>query len=1307
MYYRGPVLKKHMRIVSILLTAVFALAADGVKISYPEDSRMVLEIGSGNFETFRWYEGDDVFTRYAFDRANNIRWDGNTGYEILQIPIAIGGQIPDLHVQVLETEEFPHSRENTPLYSLSDIRQYRDRPFVYLNINPFLPGDRVARKIRIEAEMHTAAGKGRVDPALGFFVNRQYAEALALRDAQKTRTSPGFRKSRDFNGTWLDVRIQEEGIYAIRAEDLQNAGISGNITDARVFLFAGRTFGAPLRDTFPDSADFHLKELPLLFLDAADNADDQWVFYASGNSAWERLSENSDLRSTSFIRNPYESTQHFRLFIGDAGRTPLRMPQEAPQFSGTEREFAYTYRRIHDENEGMNPGKGGELWFGERIYSSLNRSFYLNQLYPDASLNAVLRLGFGVGTAGTHEFKAFFGDSLIYQTILSTAKNSDDYDYESSVSRRTQIRIPSSRFSEETQLSFNYRGEYTGSEGFLDYIDLIYPVSPQAINGFLRLWYPIQSEAGRVQVGGLTPGLSYVFSVEDPFAVRYYPVSGSDTDVRIPEGSASSFFVLNESHFKTPLSLSVLTNFEPRNNADHTRQIDFVIITPDAFLGEAQRLAAHKENRMIQPLNTLVKSYSQIIGQFNAGNRDPYAIRHFLANLYAHAAAPKPLYVLLLGDGHYDYQNRVSNDPVYIPYIYEEGVLWPCDDIFVMVNSVEDLTNDMAVGRIPANSLDDARAVVDKIIEYDQRENPGEWQLNAMLVADDPTDLAQGPSFIGQTVFIRDSERLHKNYLPKVFQTKKLYLTEYPERYITELQTMGRDGAREDLMNSLLNGQAFVNFYGHGDASVWTQENIFVKNDLQRLEVNRQYPLILAATCSWGRSDMPDFQSTAEEIVTLPANGAIATIATVRSVFHGSSGSANVKFVEDFCTGLFEGNPDFAYSPLFGDATLFAKNRSNNQSGSSKVNNNMKFMYFGDPTLVPAFPRHAASIDSLSADTLRALDQLTISGRAFQRDSTAAPAGELEGRITIYDNRYSVSREYVYNLYGNTTTISYYLEGNRLFNGNIRFSGDSFETRAFIPKDIQYRGDRGKVRLLYRNADASFDGSAAVDTVFVGGINPDAAQDVSGPLITLRSGSRILQNGAVLFDTSRVRIEFQDESGINITGTAGHVLEMHIDNGMQVLDLSGIFVYEQNDFSRGSAEFPVSLYLDEGTHVLEISAFDNYNNYAQTELSVTVLGGGSEYVQDLVNYPNPFSSHTDFTFTAAADAMAALQIYTLSGKPVARLEDIPVRRGFNALPWEARDDHGYPLAAGVYFYVLRIRDGDTLHRFQNKMLILP
>ncbi len=1297
-------LRKRIAVVILLLYISVSAAAPGIRVLYPDSRSMTVEVDLGEHIAYQWTENGEEFRRYAFDHTNNHRQQNNSTYEILQFPVAVGDRIPNIRIEVIETEYVKHSIRDHRLYDIGDLLQYRDISFVYLTINPFLENGNVMRRFRVHLEFSTSLQTATPDIMNRFFINSSHADAMASRVAAKKQ----LHKPAVFSGEWLSVRIAEEGIYAISRSDLREAGISGNIEDSKVYLFAGRTFGGPLRQTFPDSSDFHLKEVPLLFLDAPDDDDDQWVFYASGNSAWERGTDNSNIRQIRYIRNAYESVQHFRLFVGNAENDPKRMVVDVPAFSGSEVVQPYAYRRLHHEQELINPGKGGDLWLGERLSSSRSFSFFLTNLYRESSVSGALRLGFGYTTAGNHEFKTYLSGSPISTLTAINSRSANDQDTESSITRKTDMLLSNSSLSEELSLRIDYRGEYATSEAYLDYISIIYPAYPTAQDGYLHLWFTKSETPRKVLISGLTAAISYVFGVEDPFETYYYPLSGTSGDILIPASDKStSFIVLNEGHFRTPVSLSKLPGFIASNAGDHASQTDFIIITPEVFLSEAQRLAAHKESRPAHPMRTMVKTYSEIIGQFNAGNRDPYAIRHFLSNMYHHAPEPKPKYVLLLGDGHYDVQNRIHSAPVFIPYLYESNILWPCDDIYVMVSSVDDITNDMAIGRIPANSIDEVRAVIDKIIEYDNRTNPGEWQLNAMLVADDPSDPEMGSAYIGQTMFITDSERLWNTYLPRVMQTKKVYLTEYPERYVTELQTMGRDGAREDIMDTFRKGVAFVNFYGHGDASVWTQEKVFVNNDLVRLDTDRQYPIILAATCSWGRSDMPDFQSTAEDILTMNQSGAIATIAAVRGVYHGGESTNNVKFVQDFMTGLFTGNPDHAYTPLLGDAVLYAKNRSNNTSGTVKINNNMKFMFFGDPTLIPAFPQYGGEIDPLESDTLRALDRVTISGRALGREGDPLSGmGQLQGRLTVYDNNYTVSREYV-GLGGATYTISYSLEGNRLFNGGISFDGDAFSTQIFIPKDIQYHGSRGKVRMMYWNENGIFHGSAAIDTIHVGGINPEAPPDVVGPDIKLYTGDQMLNNGAVVYDTSTIRIVFEDQSGINITGTKGHVLEMRINDGAHTVDLSSLFSYSQDSFTRGHVEFPVHHYFDPGDHRIEIVAFDNYNNYSQIEMAITVLSEDSDLITHLVNFPNPFKGRTDFTFLSAVNGLASIRIYSISGRPVATLNDQLVRTGFNALPWQAEDNYGHTLAAGVYFYVLHLEYGDEKLRYQNKMLILP
>ena len=1294
---------KKIAVCWILISFALVLAAAGkLDVEYRDSRFLTVTIETGEFETFHMSEKGTEFVRYGFSNSNNANTKDDILYEILQLPLAIGSSFPDISVKILESKEYEHQVTEHDLYQISGFRSFRDQDFIYISINPFLENSRVATKLLITVDLKEKAGKPVENKSNRFFINKSFADGLF----KSSNPLPSLKKTTSFSGDWLDIRIDEEGLYSIERSDLNSLGISSDFDDDNVYLYAGPGFGKHLRDQFPDTTDFHLKQVPLLFLAGASEENDRWIFYGAPNSFWKRNTDITDIKNVSYIRNSYEDDQHFRLFIGTSSEAALRMEQKLPQFTGSEVELDYVYRRLHFEEELINPAKGGELWLGERLSSSNDFQFYLNNLYVNGSVPGAIRLSYGMTTKSTHNFNTYIGGVLINNVYTSTGKDANDYEFTSNIIRERQEELANNLLSENLTVNIQYQGSQTTSEGFLDYIDIIYPAEAEAIDGQLDLWFMRDDSDRKIEVNGLSSSVSYVFTIEDPYDVEYYPTGAQSVDIRIPASDRStSYMIVNESHFKTPATTSLLPDFNPLVSNDHSEQVDFIIITPEVFLSEANRLADFKETRSLEPLTTMVKSYSDIVGQYNAGNRDPYAIWHFLADMYANAPAPKPLYVLLLGDGHFDYQNRIYTTPVYIPYIYDTDVLWPCDDIFVMVDSKVDLSNDMAIGRIPANSYDEVRAVVDKIIEYDARENPGEWQLNTMLVADDPADPSQDR--YSDRVFISDSEALDNEFLPNDIHTKKVYLTDYPERYITELQTMGRDGAREDIMENFLNGVSLVNYYGHGDPSVWAQEKVFVNNDLSRLDVNKQYPMIIGATCSWGRSDNPDFQSMAEEMVTMEENGAIATLATVRSVFHGNSSVNNVKFVEDIMRGLFEGYPDHAYSPLMGDAVLYAKNRSNNLYGTSRINNNMKFMYFGDPTLIPAFTQQGGIIDSISLDSLRALDRVMIYGRALTRDSSSINVSNINGIVTIFDNESRVTNEYQSSEFGRISEISFYRQGNRLFNGNVEFDGDHFTIEAFIPKDIQYHGTSGKIRLMYWDESGVIDGSAALCDIHVGGINPDAEADIVGPEIGLFQNSNELGNGAIVFDTSIVKIVFNDNSGINITGTSGHVLEMSIDNDQQVIDLSDLFSYVQNDFTQGEVAFSVSDYLDEGEHLIAISAFDNYNNYSNVELNINVLNADDDIIQNMVNFPNPFSGRTDITFSSAFNGMADLRVYTISGKPVNNISEIAVNMGFNAIPYTAEDEYGHPLAAGVYFYVLEIDTGSEMIKQHSKMVILP
>jgi hypothetical protein len=83
--------------------------------------------------------------------------------------------------------------------------------------------------------------------------------------------------------------------------------------------------------------------------------------------------------------------------------------------------------------------------------------------------------------------------------------------------------------------------------------------------------------------------------------------------------------------------------------------------------------------------------------------------------------------------------------------------------------------------------------------------------------------------------------------------------------------------------------------------------------------------------------------------------------------------------------------------------------------------------------------------------------------------------------------------------------------------------------------------------------------------------------------------------------------------------------------------------------------------------------------------------------------PNPFNPKTTLRFSLAADAMAELDVFDLTGRRVRRLlRAAALPAGEHAVEWNGLDDAGATMPSGVYLYRLR-SDGEVL---SGKMSLL-
>ena len=83
------------------------------------------------------------------------------------------------------------------------------------------------------------------------------------------------------------------------------------------------------------------------------------------------------------------------------------------------------------------------------------------------------------------------------------------------------------------------------------------------------------------------------------------------------------------------------------------------------------------------------------------------------------------------------------------------------------------------------------------------------------------------------------------------------------------------------------------------------------------------------------------------------------------------------------------------------------------------------------------------------------------------------------------------------------------------------------------------------------------------------------------------------------------------------------------------------------------------------------------------------------------NYPNPFNPVTTLRYDLPEQSMVNIIIYDLLGREVRTLVNQTQDAGFRSVIWNATNDYGKPVSAGVYLY--QIQAGEFV---QTKKMVL-
>lgn len=386
------------------------------------------------------------------------------------------------------------------------------------------------------------------------------------------------------------------------------------------------------------------------------------------------------------------------------------------------------------------------------------------------------------------------------------------------------------------------------------------------------------------------------------------------------------FLTVDSIKFDVPSDL-----MNPDNGAD------YIIITHPDFETEARRLAEFRSNNFpdssVQNPRVTVIDIFQIYDEFSYGLLDPFAVQTFIKYAFFNWRAPSPKYIVLFGDMSFDYRSILptsrKNFIPSIPYFTQTYGQAASDNMFAAVVG-QDVTPDLAIGRLSCETREEAVVLVDKIINY-PLDDSKLWRQNVLL-------LSSGLSETDENLFGFNDANL---YLDSTYLMNNGFGSSKVFRYPTKPSHIPFQGEGPKIREEINKGAVFVNYYGHGGGYQW--DLVFLNDDIYLLENENRLPFISSVTCYTAHFDNQNVFG--EQFNKVLGRGSIA--------FFGSSGLTYWTIGKDINQRIFNhvfNNRDY----VIGRSILKAKSEVPNTGFyASQI---ALLTLLGDPVLSLALP---------------------------------------------------------------------------------------------------------------------------------------------------------------------------------------------------------------------------------------------------------------------------------------------------------------------------------------------------------------
>lgn len=1091
------------------------------------------------------------------------------------------------------------------------------------------------------------------------------------------------------SGKWYKIAITQTGIHKITAQNLRDWGVDiTQINPKNIAIYGNGGGMLPQPNNAPRISD--LQENAILVVGEEDNQmnnGDYILFYAQGA---DKINFNPTTQRFSHEKNLYDDKNYYFLTIKNT--QGLRV-QNQPSVSASQNitafdDYFYHEKDLYNILQQLNRGGSGREWYGEFLNTgqSTEISNTLEGVVPNSTIfftSSVLNQSFNVASFQVAINGQNIGSqnvSPIFDATYST-KGIPDV---------ATFSLNSNQIPALPQFKVTYSLQGTNVRGYLNHFG-VQSKRELRLYGNQTVFRSIESRslpAVNFVVNNIGSN-AQIWDVTNPLEPKnqIFTLSGSQGIFgAVTSGILKEFVVWQGSDFPTPELVSEI----PNQNLRALFTPNLLIITHPDFGVEAERLAEFR--RTHDGFSVAVADVFQIYNEFSSGRQDVTALRDFIRHLYL--KTPNTLkYVLLFGATSFDYKNRVTNNTNFIPIYQSRESLHPIfsyssDDYFGFMEDTEgewietfsnvptfDHTLDVGVGRLPVQTAEQARNVVDKIISYaNRKENLGDWRKRVVFLADD------GDANQHQTDSDKLAQKVEDNY-PN-FNVQKIYLDAYPQ--ISSGGNERSPACKNTLTDAIEKGSLIINYTGHGGEIGWMQEEILRTPDIKTWNNGNYLPLMITATCEFGRYDEPSTLSGGEVAILEPNKGAIALITTTRPVFS----STNYILNDQIYNFIFQ--PIAGKMPRLGDVMRLTKN--NSLAGS--VNRN--FSLLGDPSMRLAYPEKNIVITKINnkditihQDTLKALSKISIEGEI--RDENDVLISNFNGVLdaTIWD------KMRIKTTFGtqSSSPMNFLVRDIRIFNGKASVKNGRFRIEFVVPKNINYAFGEGKISLYASDKQKLVDAGAGKSDIIVGGSNPNPLADNTPPRIRLYMNDTTFRNGGMVNENPFLLAYLYDENGINISSIGiGQDITAYLNDSLQKpYILNDFYTADLDTYQSGKVWYPFRN-LPEGHHKLTLKVWDTYNNSAEESIEFVVASAKKLQLQNVMNYPNPFSERTIFSFEHNRfneDLEVELEIFNLQGEKMLVFRDKVFTADANVSKF-VLDLNGYgtKFANGMYIYRL-------------------